>query len=185
MNKKYLILFSILILIFSQCKKKQHEQNTNINDSLKISINDSSYADSANSEDIIGKEKEKIVTDTQVIFFLPSPQSRQELIKFYGTYNQYEFQNIFSNFIDLSRSVKYALKSKKIPVEITYAKRFVFPLDSDTLVYDLEQEDQIMGYILFDGVNPPLIKNGLQKRKQVSNDLRNYFNLAKFKLSAE
>jgi hypothetical protein len=176
---KKITFFAIVVLLFYMvsCKEDNNEEQIST-DSIKVNFvgNSDTDVEPANIE-------EKVVRDTQVLFFLPSPRERVQMVKFYGTYDQYDFQAVFNNFLNLSQVVKSALKPRGIPVEVTYAKRFVFPMTDDTLIYDLEEENQIMGYILADGESMPLIKNGVQKRRQVSNDLRNYFNLKNFKIA--
>ena len=181
-KKIFFVLFS-LILLFS-CRKEQNNNNNNsFRDSMKVELKDTirNRIDSIDNNPSVSRVM--FVRDTEVLFFLPAPKQRQELVKFYGMYDQYRFRDIFSNFIDLSNTAKNVLRKRGIPVKITYSKRFIFPLDSDTVVYDVNLEDQIMGYILADGQNPPLIKNGVSKRNQLSKDLRNYFNLSNFKIS--
>lgn len=163
------------------CKREDKNDKFNEND-LKMDVK----KDTSKNDDAVNPDaKIRYIEDTMVIFFMPSPKERQELLKFYGMYDQYQFMDIFSNFIDLANTAKSILSSRKIPVEITYAKRFIFPTQTDTVIYDTSLEDQIMGYILADGVNPPLVKNGVTKRNQLSNDLRNYFNLVNFSILEE
>jgi len=177
-------VFFALLLVFSlfSCKKG-NENNTISQDSLILKVDNIQEGNNTSDNNASDpKTKIRTIVDTQVYFFLPSPKERQELIKFYGMYNQYQFRDIFSNFIELSNTAKRLLIARDINVEITYAKRFIFPLDGDTIIYDINLEDQILGYILADGVNPPLIKNGVTKKDQLSKDLRNYFNLVGFRI---
>lgn len=179
--KTFFLTLLLMISLFS-CKKDS-KKNVQSQDSLALIVDDISEGQtSLNNNTSEPKTKIRTIIDTQVYFFLPSPKERQDLIKFYGMYNQYQFRDIFSNFIDLSNTAKSLLITRDINVEITYAKRFIFPLDGDTIIYDVELEDQILGYILADGINPPLIKNGVTKKDQLSKDLRNYFNLVGFRI---
>ncbi len=174
----FIILTVVVFFLLSNCKEDT-DDNRLSTDSIKVDLSDTTVVDTSG---IVTDIDERVIVDTQVVFFLPSPRERMQMVKFYGTYDQYDFQAVFNNFLNLSQVVRSNLRSRGIPVEITYAKRFVFPMQDDTLVYDLEKEDQMMGYILADGINMPMIKNGVQKRKQVSNDIRNYFNLKNFNL---
>ncbi len=176
--KQYTLIILGIVLIFISSCKPENTQEGNL-DSLKVDISDTSFQDTING-DLTVENQVRTLLDTQILFFMPAPDERQNIINYYGSYNQYEFQNVFNNFMSLSRTVKNKLTGIDIPVEVTYAKQFVFPLDSDTIVYDLKIEDQIMGYILFDGVNQPLIRNGVQRSRDVTNDIRNYFNLTNF-----
>lgn len=180
-SKIYWIYFIFILFFVFSCKN--NSDNKNFNDSLKIDISSDSvyYNDSVSTEDK-KIQKEKTISDTQVVFFMPSPKERQNLLKFYGTYSQYEFQAIINNFLNLSRSVNQSLSYYNIPVEVCYSKKFIFPFNNDTLIYDLMIENQIMGYIIADGKNYPLIRNGVQKSKTISNDIRNYFNIASYNL---
>lgn len=178
MKKKYSLLFLFFILIFFGCKNDENIEG--YNDSLKVSIVDTFTVDTNSTETF---SDERIVLDTQILFFMPSPSERQEIIKFYGTYDQYQFQSVFNNFVALSNTVKSAMKSQGITVEVTYAKMFIFPMADDTMSYSLELEGQILGFILSDGVNVPLIRNGVQKTKDVSNDIRNFYNLSNFSIA--
>jgi len=163
---------------FPSCKTDA--ENEGLNDSLKLTLIDSTTVDTIPNDIVVD---ERIVSDTQILFFMPSPKERQEIQKFYGTYSQYEFLDMFNNFVALTNNVKRAMRTSNIEVEVTYAKKFTFPMQDDTLVYDLEFEGQMLGIILSDGVNYPLIKNGVQKTKDVSNDIRNYFNLSNFSIA--
>ncbi len=176
--KKIFIFSFLAVFVFAACKK---EKKTAViqEDSLKVMLKDTVSADDVENYDSV-----QVLTDTNVIFFLPSPKERRELIELYGNGQEYNFTVMFNNFLNLEQSVKRSLSSKKIPVDISYAKRFVCIMsDTDTMIYDLKIEDQIMGYLFFDGVNNPLIKNGVQTRKQTSDDIRNYFNIPNFKLN--
>jgi len=177
-KKCFFVILGFVLLIHIASCKQESSQSGNL-DSLKVDISDTSFQDTSNIG-IDGEDQVRTLLDTQILFFMPAPNERQNIINYYGSYNQYEFQNIFNNFVSLSRTVKTKMTGINIPVEVTYAKQFVFPLDSDTVVYDLKVEDQIMGYILFDGVNQPLIRNGVQRSRDVTNDIRNYFNLTNF-----
>lgn len=177
---KIILILTFTLIIFS-CKNENKDDKFNEND-LKIDVKKDT---NKNDEKVNPEAKNRYIDDTAVIFFMPSPKERRELIKFYGMYDQYRFMDIFSHFIDLANTAKNLLSSRKIPVEITYAKRFIFPTQTDTVIYDTDLEDQLMGYILADGVNPPLVRNGVAKRNQLSNDLRNYFNLINFKIKDE
>ncbi|MBN2890619.1 MAG: hypothetical protein JXL97_02015 [Bacteroidales bacterium] len=171
----HFFLIIVVFLFVASCGREDNAKN-NI-DSLKIELIDTSIVNNNLGDEY---DKTRVVSDTQILFFMPSPKEKQELIKFYGTYNQYELQVVFSNFSNLSKNVKSALSQYGIKVEVTYATKFIFPMKDDTLVYDLKIENQIMGYVLADGVNNPLIKSGVQKTKDVSNDIRNYFNISNF-----
>jgi hypothetical protein len=172
-----ILIVMLLSLFIVSCR--DDNENQGVIDSIKVNIVDTFQIQNPNDIEL---EKTRIIVDTQVLFFMPSPKEKQELFKFYGTYNQYEFQTVFTNFSLLSRNVKSTLQPYGINVEVTYSTEFVFPMQDDTLVYNLELEGQFMGYILSDGQNMPLIKNGVQKSKDVSNDIRNYFNIANFSL---
>lgn len=173
------VLLVVLLSFLLTVSCRDDNENQGVVDSIKVDVVDTLKIQNPIDEEV---KKTRIVTDTQVIFFMPSSKGKEELFKFYGTYNQYELQAIFTNFSLLSRNVKNTLQSYGIPVEVTYASEFIFPMEDDTLVYNLKLEGQYMGYILADGQNMPLIKNGVQKTKDVSNDIRNYFNIANFSL---
>lgn len=178
--KIFTLLFVTFAISLYSCKSDKNLENNS--DSLIVTIVDTLTVDTISNIDVV---TERTITDTIVLFFMPSPQERQELLKFYGTYSQYEFQAIFNNFTNLSRSVKNAMWSIGITVEVTYAKKFVFPMQTDTMTYDLENENQLFGYILSDGVNYPLIKNGVQRTKDVSNDIRNFYNISNFSIAGQ
>ena len=170
-----LILFGSIFLLLSSCTNDL--ENTNIIDSIKINIDDTSATIINESQ-----KPELVVTDTVVLFFTPSTERKRELMKFYGAYNQYTFNMIYTDFSVLYNNVKNALRPYKIPVELSQSKKFVFIIDNDSLIYDLDIEGQFIGYILADGVNFPVIRNGVQHTKDVSNDIRNYFNIANFSI---
>lgn len=177
--KKIVIFLFWALFVFVACKKDEDTTTEVKDDSLKVSLKDTATTDIAENYDSV-----QVLADTNVIFFLPSPKERRELVDLYGNGQEYNFTVMFNNFLNLEQSVKRSLNKKKIPVDISYAKRFVCIMsDTDTMVYDLKIEDQIMGYLLFDGESNPLIKNGVQTKKQTSDDIRNYFNIPNFKLN--
>lgn len=172
---KYLII-SLIIFTFFSCKKEKETNQKTLEDSLKSEASDTTISPEENFENV------KTLTDTSVIFFFPSPKERQKLTEIYGAYDQYQMNVVYSNFINLKNDVKSSLRKYNIKVQTSYAKKFIIPMQDDTIIYDLNVEDQIMGYILFDGQNMPVIKNGVQTKKQVTDDIRNYFNLPNYKL---
>ncbi len=171
-----LVLFALI-----GCKSNSQE-DLRSDDFTKIDLPDST---TTSKDSVANAEDDKILTifDKQIIFFMPSPEEKQELIKHYGYYIQYELQFVFTDFSKMVSKVKYAVKKHDLDIKVTYAKVFEFPLENDTVIYDLNTEKQIMGYILFDGKNKPLIKNGVQKHKDISNDIKQYFKLEQFKIS--
>jgi len=176
---KYFIFLFIIFAIFS-CKKETKTENDFFNDSIHTQITDTSTNTTTKQEN---DKNVFTIKDTSVIFFMPSSQEQKELTKIYGTYDQYQMNIVYKNFINLKNLVKRSLSRRGIGVQMSYAKKFIIPMTDDTLVYDLNIEDQIMGYILFDGENMPVIKNGVQTKKQVTLDIRNYFNLKNFNLN--
>jgi hypothetical protein len=178
-NIKY-FTFIIFIIIYISCKRDIN--STKDIDSLKLHKVDTIKKHLNAKENTI---KEVTITDTIVVFFYPSNKQRQELIKYYGMYDQYDFIALFNNFTILAEDTKNSLKKHKIITDISHANRFIFPTAIDTFIYDINFEDQIMGYILADGVNYPLIKNGVQLPKDISLDIRNYFNLKNFSIYGE
>ncbi len=181
-NNKNTIITLFIFLVLIGCKNDTEKEVTENNNPEKISLSDTTTNIELESNQ---NEKTRVLTESQILFFMPSPKEKQELIKFYGYYNQYELQSVFSDFSSMAASTKSSAKRYKLKMEITYAKKFVFPLENDTIIYDLDAEKQIMGYILFDGTNEPLIKNGVQKYKVVSDDIKQYFKLSKFYMFEE
>lgn len=180
MNKNlHKIIIASIFLTLLSCGNDNKNDNKNA-ETIQETETISEAKDSINETTEI-TENVRIIADTLVIFFLPSPKERQKMILFYGTYNKYEFQTLFSDQINLYKIVKNALKKHNIKVETSFAERFLFPIQ-DTITYDLKIESQIIGFILFDGVNPPMIKNGIPKKNSISNDIKSYFNLKNFYL---
>jgi len=182
--RNFFVAVAALLIVFSltvSCGHSDPDGDNTPEDNFKIKVDSIAAKDSTNPDGAVDEDV-RIISDTQVLFFMPSPAERRELINYYGAYNQYEYQTIFNSFIDLSKTVKSGLSGRGIKVEVTYAKKFIFPTEQDTIVYDLTLEDQVLGFIIADGINPPIIRNGVQSTRDVSNDLRNYFNLKNFSL---
>ena len=143
----------IIALLTFSCENDN--KNTFSIDSLKVGFVDTTKTVQDNEEVV---ENIRVVDRKQALFFMPSPEQKQELFKYYGYYNQYEMQIVFQNFSNLAKNTRSALQKVDIESEITYAEKFVFITQSDTFVVDMRVEKQIFGYILFDGINKPLIK---------------------------
>ncbi len=183
MNFKHLyhILFVFIIFVLFACNDNSGDNNKN-SDSINLNYNDSTYIKMSEGEQV---EKTVFVDDTIILFFMPSKKKKQELIKYFGVYDQYELEIIFRNFENLYINTTKMIKNRDIKIDLSYAEKFIFLYENDTIIYDLEDENQYFGYILADGINMPLIKNGVQKTNDVSNDIRNYFNLKNFSYNQE
>lgn len=173
--EKYLYLLLILLILFSSCKKNKENEKQNLEDLILVNVPKDT------SKTIIETQKQ-IIKDTLIIYFWPSSSERTTIVQKYSDgENIYVFQSMFSDFLSQYNKMKSLMNRYKINVVMSYAKQFYFCMPAnDTIAYNLEQEGQIMGYILFDGNNQPIFRYGLPKSNDITNDIRNYFNIKNF-----
>lgn len=180
MTKIFFLIFVVSLSLLYSCHGNKNKNTISI-DSLKINIADDSNNIQENKQNVQVSKSKLIVKDSCMIFFMPESKDRSDLIQFYGDYDSYYFQSIFNSFVEQYYKIKALLNNSRVKVSLSYSKEFDFPLsDKDTFVYNLQAENQFMGYILFDGINQPFIRNGLQRAADISNDIRNYFNFKNF-----
>lgn len=173
--KKLIYILLIISLSFVSCKKNNQKNKLNLDEIISVSIPKDS------TKTIIEAEKQ-VIKDTTIVYFWPSSSERYGIIQKYSDEeNIYFFQTMFNDFLSQYNKMKVLMKKYKINVVMSYAKQFYFCMPSnDTIEYNLEQEGQIMGYLLFDGNNQPVFRYGLPKSIDITNDIRNYFNIKNF-----
>ena len=175
MSKKLAFLI-IIPLILGSCKhKKQDNTLINIVDTIKVRTVDTQLVHS------IEMEKKTILIDKpSVIFFMPNYKERQQLIRFYGEYNRFNFEQIFSNFRRLALDAGKALKKYNIKSYLTYAWKFDIKTDTGIVHFDRKQQKEILGFIIADGHKPPITAFGVYKYIDLEKLIQDYFNLKDF-----
>jgi len=179
MKKITYIILIISITLFS-CKKNKDKENINLEELITVKF-------PVDSTKTIVQTEKQIIKDTMIVYFWPSSSERSLIIqKYSNTDDIYLFQSIFSDFLSQYNKMKSIMKKYKINVKMSYSKQFYFCLPTkDTIIYNLDQEGQIMGYLLFDGNNQRLFRYGLPKSSDITNDIRNYFNIKNFSYYAD
>ncbi len=171
------IVIPIFFFFFSCNSKLEPEKlNNNISEN-KISNKQTRKADKIKGSEII--EKQIDINTRSIIFFRLNRKEYKAFIKSTGQYSKYEFDELFRKFANTGKSVKQILKNKDIDFKMSDCQIFNFKLDSGKVYkFNRVEEDKIMGQIFFDGKNKPLIIDGMMKRKEIKDTIKEYFKLS-------
>ncbi len=176
--KKIIILSAAIILVLSSCKhEKKDNQLINLVDTLKVKTVDTQLVHS------IEMEQKTVVIDTpSVVFFMPNYKERQQIIRFYGEYNRFNFEQIFSNFRRLALDAEKALTKYHIKSYLTYSWKFDIKTDTGYVHFDRKQQKEIIGFIIADGHKPPIMGFGVYKYIDLQKLIQDYFQLKDFQM---
>ncbi len=177
-----IVVILLLVLFFSpSCRKKQqNNEYKKLVDTLQVNTIDTELTKGLQME-----KKPVVIDGPSVIFFMPDYKERMQIIRFYGAYNQYDFEHIFSNFRRLALDARQALAKHKIKSFLTYSWQFDIKTDSGYVHFDRKAQNEIIGFIIADGHRQPLIKFGLYKYVEFEKLIKDYFEILDFKMSSE
>ncbi len=176
--KKFSIWVLLPLLVLAGCKHKQKKESIdNLIDTMHIKATDTELTKGV---DITHKTVK--IDSPSVIFFMPDYKERSEIIRFYGTYNQFDFEQIFSNFRRLALDASQALVKQHIKSYLTFASQFDIKTDSGYIHFDRKAQNEIVGFIIADGHKAPLIKFGVYKYLELEKLIKDYFNITNFNM---
>lgn len=119
-----------------------------------------------------------IVEDKAVIFFELSNSEMQKLYRELGGSYRYETDYLFNNFNHQAKAFQKVLAKHNIHSEIAYNKRFLIKLkDGQTIRFNRIREDQIMGEIITDGIQDPIIEYGMYTKKDLVSLIKKYYKI--------
>lgn len=122
-----------------------------------------------------------IVEDKAVIFFVLSKRELKKLTKELGSSYRYETDYLFNNFTRQSKSFEKLLSKHNIQSKLISNKKFLIKLkNGQTVSFNRVREDQIMGEIISDGVQDPIIEFGMFSNKELVAIIKKYFQIENF-----
>lgn len=168
----YQIWVIILTIVIVSCE-----------DSRQKTINEP--ADEFVNSELVNYPEEKkevdelyIIEDKVVIFFVLNKSELKKLTKELGSSYRYETDFLFNNFIRQAKSFKKLLASHNIQSDLIRNKRFLIKLkNGQTVSFNRIREDQIMGEIISDGVQDPIIEFGMFSNKELVAIIKKYFQI--------
>ena len=127
-----------------------------------------------------------IVEDKAVIFFVLSKSEQKKLTKELGSSYRYETDYLFNNFTRQSKSFKKLLSKHNIQSKLISNKKILIKLkNGQTVSFNRVREDQIMGEIISDGVQDPVIEFGMFSNKELVAIIKKYFQIENLGFVAE
>ena len=127
-----------------------------------------------------------IVEDKAVIFFVLSKIELKKLTKELGSSYRYETDYLFNNFTRQSKSFKKLLSKHNIQSELISNKKILIKLkNGQTVSFNRVREDQIMGEIISDGIQDPIIEFGMFSNKELITIIKKYFQIENFGFNEE
>ncbi len=179
--KRTIGLIIIILAVISGCKKKtENNDYVKIVDTIKVNTLDTELTKGIQME-----KKPVEITGPSVVFFMPDYKERQQIIRFYGETNRYDFEHIFSNFRRLALDARQSLSPYGINSFLTYSWQFNIKTDSGYIHFDRKAQNEIVGFIIADGHKPPVIKFGLYKYVDFQQLIKDYFEILDFKMLSE
>ncbi|RLD75980.1 MAG: hypothetical protein DRJ10_14335 [Bacteroidetes bacterium] len=165
------ILVVSLLISFTAC---QTDQQTIINEPVN---------DSVISKEVYELETDEIdelyiIENKTVIFFLLSKKELKELTKELGSSYRYETDFLFNNYTQQAKRFKKLLAKHNIQSELIRNKKFLIKLkNGQTVSFNRIHEDQIMGEIISDGIQDPIIEYGMFSNKELAALVQNYYKI--------
>ncbi len=168
-------LLLIIVLFASLTSCKNSEQKT-INKPVKeLLANEKDYELEKENNEV---DELYIIEDKAVIFFLLSKNELTELTKELGSSYRYETDYLFNNYTQQTKKFKKLLAKHNIHSELIRNKKFLIKLkNGQTVSFNRIHEDQIMGEIISDGIQDPIIEYGMFKNKELASLIQNYYKI--------
>ncbi len=159
--------------MFSCQNSKQETINKPVEKPL---LNEKEYILEKEEKDEI--EKLYIVEGKAVIFFLLNKSELNKLTKELGSSYRYETDFLFNNYTHQAKEFKKLLAKYNIKSELIRNKKFLIKLkNGQTVRFNRIREDQIMGEIISDGIQDPVIEFGMYQNKDLAELLQKYFQI--------
>ena len=165
------VLYGCIFLL--SCQNKENTGNE-LFSSEELNIDDMEVLD----EDKDPVNELYIIEDKAVIFFIVSKKEMEKLNRELGSSYRYETDMMFNNFIRQAENFKKILAKHNIYSELARNKRFLIKLkNGQTINFNRIREDQIMGEIITDGVQEPIIEFGMYRNKELVALIKDYFKI--------
>ncbi|RLD77166.1 MAG: hypothetical protein DRJ10_12420 [Bacteroidetes bacterium] len=119
-----------------------------------------------------------IIEDKAVIFFVLSKSELEKLRRELGSSYRYETDYLFNNFTRQSKSFNKLLSKHNIQSKLISNKKILIKLkNGQTVGFNRIREDQIMGEIISDGIQDPIIEFGMFRNKELISIIEKYFQI--------
>jgi hypothetical protein len=119
-----------------------------------------------------------VVQGRTVVFFMISKKEFNELLLEMGDSYRWDTEALFNNFSWQANTFLQAIKKQNINCIISTSEKFEIRLkNGKTVSFDRIEKDQVIGQILTDGVQEPLIEYGMYNSKELSALIENFFKL--------
>ena len=119
-----------------------------------------------------------IIEDKAVVFFVLSKSEQKKLTQELGSSYRYETDYLFNNFTRQSKSFNKLLSKHNIQSKLISNKKILIKLkNGQTVSFNRIREDQIMGEIISDGVQDPIIEFGMFTNKELISIIEKYFQI--------
>ena len=170
----YSYQFWTIILAFVIISCKDSRERVIHTPAPELVINDPSN----NMEEKEEVDELYIVEDKAVIFFVLSKSELEKLTRELGSSYRYETDYLFNNFTRQSKSFNRLLSKHNIKSKLISNKKILIKLkNGQTVSFNRIREDQIMGEIISDGVQDPIIEFGMFSNKELIAIVEKYFQI--------
>ncbi len=178
--KKNILPIILCLLILVSCNNSEEVKDYGKTlDSMEMSI--SEKIEDEYLETIEEENTEKLLVEQKcIIFFMPTKKEIKKIIEHYGTYNAYDFQQLFADFKALAKSIKSNVKSKGIHSELTTNAVIEIKTNNELFVYKREDTKDLIGVIIYNGYEKPTVKYGMLSNSELTKIIRQNFELKNF-----
>lgn len=170
----YLFTIGCLFLASSSCKETYQKEQMQVSEEV----------DSLSFEQVEKKIKEeeqaKIykIEKKALVFFMIDREEAKNLTRELGDSYRWETDYLFTSFVRQSQDFIKLARKHNIHAELVHNERFqIVKNDSSSVFFDRIKEDQIMGEIISDGEQEPIITYGMYRNKELAKVLREYFKI--------
>ncbi len=175
-----LLYKSIIFLMFFLLVKCAPSENSKDKLASTQNTKSSDSSDIIFDRDTISNETSIRVQGKSVVFFMPAEEEIEEFLKM-NQYAKWEFVSIFNSFRNTAQSTVRELNRVGISAKFTTAHYFEIAMDTGGVIkFDRIIQDQMMGHIISDGLQEPLINFGLYKNKELQEIVKTYFGISDF-----
>ncbi len=172
----YFVLCLLMALLAASCNNKSIRENDET--SILKPVDTLSYEE---VEKQIKQEQQAEIYKIKkkaVIFFMIDRQEAKRLAKELGDSYRWETDMLFNGFLNQTKEFSRLIAKHNIKSELIFNSKFqIFLDDSSSVIFDREKEDQIMGEILTDGKQEPLIEYGMYTNRELATLVQDFFEI--------
>lgn len=131
-------------------------------------------------QDLIEEQRAEVyvIEKKAVVFFLLNKKEMKELMHEIGDSYRWETEALFNNFSNQVSTFQSLLKKHNINCTLSNSKQFEIKLQEGKVVsFDRIEHDQILGEIITDGIQEPLIEFGMYTNKELAGLLQDFFKI--------